>query len=88
MLALKLILPGSEATCPGNSVGIGLRCFPSIFGRFLARWKEGGKRGGKIGIWSKACNGGECFPKGRSGVVGGDPELRQTRADRYSSGEL
>lgn len=62
MLALKLILPGSEATCPGNSVGIGLRCFPSIFGRFLARWKEGGKRGGKIGIWSKACNGGE-FPE-------------------------
>lgn len=30
----------------------------------------------------------ESFPKGRSGVVGGDPELRQTRADRYSSGEL
>lgn len=88
MLALKLILPGSEATCPGNSIGIGLRCFPSIFGRFLARWKKGGKRGGKkLGFGQRRVTE-ESFPKGRSGVVGGDPELRQTRADRYSSGEL
>lgn len=56
----------------------------SIFGPMEERRKE---RGEKLGFGQRRVTE-ESFPKGRSGVVGGDPELRQTRADRYSSGEL
>lgn len=72
--ALKLILPENGARAPGIA-SVDILCFSTI--RLIFRRME------KIGFGERRVAAE--FPETKKRA--GDPELRQTRADRYSSGE-